>query len=213
MSCKEQAYDYLQNSIILNKLAPGSPIIEMEVAKALQMSRTPVREALKELDAEGLVTNYPLRGTFVSMITPYDVEEIFTLRIALEVCALHLSINRITDDDLDRVESMFADSADGFSWEKNHQADKALHSLIVDKAGNKRLKDFLGMLNGQIERFRRIATMDSTRSINSKVEHIEILKHLRNRDLEACEESLKKHLNQVMYSTLEIAKMLSTHSS
>lgn len=207
MSCKKQAYEYLQNEIILNKLTPGSPIIEMDVANTLRMSRTPVREALKELEAEGLVKSFPLRGTLVSLITPYDVEEIFSLRITLEILALNLSINRITDEDLNRVEAMFLDLKEGFSWEKNHEADKELHDLIINKSGNRRLKEFLDTLNGQIERFRRIASKDSYRSSKTIIEHLDIINQLRGKDLKACELCLREHLNQVMSSTLEIARM------
>lgn len=208
MNRRKQVYDYLLEAILSNQLPPGAPIIETEISAALKISRTPVREALKELASDGLVSHYPLKGTFVSEITPYDIEEIFNLRTMLEVCALQLAYDKITEDELKRVEKMFAALDENSSKEALHEADKCLHSLIVDKAGNYRLKQFLGILNVQIERFRRMAARDPNRLISSKQEHQEIIHLLQKKDLKACEESLKKHLHNVKASTLDISKML-----
>lgn len=209
MNRKKQAYDYLVDAILSNRLQPGEPIIETEIAIALKSSRTPVREALKALEAEGLVSHYPLKGTFVAEITPYDVEEIFNLRTMLEICALQLSFDKITNEELNEVENMFSVLNAESSNQDYHNADKRLHSIIVDKAGNMRLKQFLNILNVQIERFRRIAAFEPTRLTNSKKEHLEIIRKLKQQDLKACEESLKMHLNNVKNSTLETAKVLS----
>jgi DNA-binding GntR family transcriptional regulator len=208
MSRKQQVYEYLLEAILSNSLPPGSPIIETEIATALRTSRTPVREALKELEKDGLVSQYSQKGTFVSEITPHDVEEIFNLRIMLEVSALQLVYNKISEEELNKVESMFASLDADSTSEAFAIADKSLHALIVDKAGNYRLKQFLSILNVQIERFRRIAAMEPTRLRHSKKEHLEIVDMLRKRDLNACEASLKNHLNNVKKSTLETAKLL-----
>lgn len=208
MSRKKTVYDYLLEAILSNQLPPGAPIIETEISTALKTSRTPVREALKTLEADGLVSHYPLKGTFVSEITPYDVEEIFNLRIMLETSALQLAYDKIADEELTRVEDMFLKLTSDSSKEDYAKADKSLHSLIVDKAGNYRLKQFLNILNVQIERFRRIAAIEPTRLTHSRAEHLEILAMLRRKDLAACQESLKNHLNKVKASTLETARMM-----
>ena len=80
MSRREQAYEYIKKEIVTGKLKGGTPILELELSESLKMSRTPIREALKELEAEGAVVSYASRGTFVTELTPYDVEDIFNLR-------------------------------------------------------------------------------------------------------------------------------------
>lgn len=207
MNRKEQAYEYLMDAILSNRLHPGEPIIETEIATALNTSRTPVREALKALEADGLVSHYPLKGTFVSEITPYDVEDIFNLRIMLEVSALQLAFDKITEEELNEIENMFSALNAESSRQAYHNADKSLHSLIVDKAGSIRLRQFLNILNIQIERFRRIAAFEPTRLTNSRKEHLEIINKLRQKDIKACEKSLKMHLTNVKNSTLETAKV------
>lgn len=208
MSRTKEVYDYLLEAILSNKIPPGTPIVEAEIAAELQMSRTPIREALKELEAEGLVSRYPSRGTVVSEITPYDVEEIFTLRIALEVLALQLAWGKIPEDELSNIEESFLKLNEHSTKEELHHADKSLHALIIERAGNRRLKQILNQLNSQIERFRRVAALEPSRMSRSKEEHLEIIQLIRKKDLRGCQESLKKHLLNVKQSTLEAAKLL-----
>ena len=82
MSRKDQAYDYIRKRIITGNLKDGTPILENDLSEELHMSRTPIREALRDLEAEGAVVSYAFRGTFVTALTPYDVEDIFDLRLS-----------------------------------------------------------------------------------------------------------------------------------
>ena len=91
MKLKDKVYVYLENEIINNKLKSGDPIVETNVAKILNISRTPVREALKELESNGLVVSYQGKGTFVRQITTKDIEDIYNVRTQLELLALELS--------------------------------------------------------------------------------------------------------------------------
>lgn len=207
MKCKIQAYEFLVDAILSNRLPPGASIIETEIATTLNISRTPVREAIRQLEAEGLVTHYPLQGTIVSAITPYDVDEIFYLRVMLEVSALRLSYDKLSEEELNNVEKMFNSLDPGSEREEYAFADKTLHSLIVDKAGNFRLKQFLNTLNVQIERFRRLASQGPTGLSKSKNEHLDIIHKLRLKDLKACEASLEKHLNSVKSNTMETVRL------
>lgn len=212
MSRKSQVYDYLLEAIISNKIPSGNPIVESTIAKELNVSRTPIREALLELEAEGLVSRYPSIGTVVSHISPYDVEEIFDLRILLELHALKTSLSKITLEELERLEEKFHTYDLKSSKEAYHLVDQELHSTIVNKAGNMRLKRFLDMLNSQIERFRRLAALSETRVAKSKKEHLEIIYHLKNRDLMSSKSSLKNHLSGVKNSTLEVARTINLTS-
>lgn len=208
MSRKKQVYNYLVEAIISNRIPPGTPIVETNISTELNMSRTPIREALQELEAEGLVCRYPSIGTVVSHINPHDVEELFDLRILLEIHALQSSWNKINDQELVELETIFSDLDLKSSKEVYHEGDKRLHSLIVSRAGNMRLKKFHDLLNSQIERFRRIAAFSETRSDKSQKEHLEIIQSLKKRDLKASEDSLRKHLLSVKNSTLEVSKLL-----
>lgn len=102
---KNVAYDYLLDAIMSYELKPGQAIVEQDISDRLNISRTPIREAFKQLESEGLVRHLPSRGTFVTNLTVQDVEEIFQLRELFEITALKSAINCITDDELDYIET------------------------------------------------------------------------------------------------------------
>ena len=206
MARKDEAYLYLKNAIISNQLMPDQPISELAVAAELKMSRSPIREALRELEAEGMVVSYPSRGAFVASLSPQDVEEIYALRVLLETWALERSINRIPEETLEEIEGLFRQSAESGDWEKRHLADRELHETIVEYAGSKRLMEFIDVLNSQTERIRRASAADKKRIEASYEEHMEILRCLKARDKEAAHKALTLHLRAVADSAMEATR-------
>ncbi len=206
---KQKAYEYLYNAIVTNKLPPGVAIAEQEISNVLGISRTPVREALKQLEAEGLVRHVPLRGTFVEEITTQDLEEIFALRETLEVLALKTAITEITNEELYEIEILLRSLEYDSSNEKFYDSDRRLHDLIVKHGGNRRLAQILNNLNSQMERLRHIAAMKPHRLEQSKKEHLAIVAALKKRDLEEAERLLRQHLRNVKGSTMEVCRSTS----
>ena len=208
MGRKEEAYEYIKNEILTNRLRPGMAIREMDISEALKISRTPIREALRDLEADGLVTSYASRGVFVTSFTPYDVEEISELRILIEVWSLERGINRITDQELDQLQADFERAWTEKDWELIHKADRMLHRTIVEKSGSSRIVQFMNTLNTQIERVRLVSTHHYGRSEMSYREHLNIIRCIRSRDLEKSKEALREHLQSVGASAVEAAKEL-----
>lgn len=206
MPRKDEAYEYLKNAILTNELPPDTPISELAVSQTLQMSRTPIREALRELESEGLIVSYPARGSFVASMTPYDVEEIYDLRMLLEQWAFERSICRINESDLVSIEKDFEKAHRDSNWELFHATDRALHNLIVERAGSKRLLEFVKTLNSQIERVRRISARDQGRSQRSYEEHMQIIDSIRKRDVAGGKKILQHHLRSVADSAIEAAR-------
>src|SRR5699024_11790306 len=128
MSRMKEVYDYLVEEIVSNKILPGTPIIETDIANELNMSRTPIREALKELESEGLIQRFPGRGVVVSKIAAQDIEEIFTLRITLELLALELSFDKITTNDISEVEEYLFNLDDKNEKQDYYHVDKWIHT-------------------------------------------------------------------------------------
>ena len=211
---KNVAYDYLQNAIMSYQLVPGQVIVEQEVSDLLGISRTPVREALKLLEAEGLVWHIPSRGTFVKDITMQDVEEIFQLREMFELAALKVAINEITDEELDNIEKRLRILDDNRITEQEakeefYGSDRQLHQLIMKHSRNSRMIGFHKTLEVQLERLRRISSMTPMRLAKSRQEHLDILYALRSRDLMEATKQLTKHLRNVKESTLNVCQSLS----
>lgn len=203
-SLQQVAYEYLFNSIIANKLQPGVPIVEQDISRALGISRTPIREALKQLESESLVWRVPGRGAFVADITHQDLEEIFSLRETLEVQALQTAINSIPDAEISEIEDLLQNLTPDSEQELYYESDRKLHDMIVKKGNNRRLMNFLNNLNAQIERMRRVAAMRDQRLGFSRQEHLEIISALRERNLEKTEQLLRQHIRNVKESVREV---------
>lgn len=210
MGRKDEAYEYLKNAIISNELGPGTPIRESEISENLKISRTPIREALRDLEADGLVISYPFRGTFVADISPYDVQEIFDLRVLMETWAMKRSIKRITEKELDEAERAFRE-ANG-DWEKLYRADRMLHGLILQKSGSSRVIGFLETMQAQIDRLRVFGREAVDRQNKSLQEHMEIIEAIRERDCEKSCEVLEKHLKSIENDLIETARYMNTLS-
>ncbi len=206
MSRKEQAYEYIRKQIVTEELKGGMPVLELELSEILHMSRTPIREALRDLEAEGVVVSYASRGTFVTEMTPYDVEDIFELRTLFELWSLERGINRITDKELDIIMQQLIEAEDSGEWDAQYRADVNFHSLLIEKGGSKRLFGFMSILYTQIERVSYRAFMNKTYNRNSFKEHMELIKSIRERDLESSQQLLKKHLQSVALAAIEAFK-------
>ncbi|MTJ91511.1 MAG: GntR family transcriptional regulator [Desulfovibrio sp.] len=209
---KKQAYNFLRNAIISNEIAAGSPIREQELTKRLKMSRTPIREAMRELEKDGLLISYPARGTFVLVVTPSDVAEIYDLRILCELWALEQGLPRMHDNEIEIIDRLTNEAEANVDWEKFHLSDLLLHNLIIEKSYNKRLVSFIQAINGQIERIRRFNAKGKARYDLGIVEHKKILNALFNRNLPAAKKALEEHLRTSRSTAIEIAKMFELQS-
>lgn len=203
-----KVYKYLFDAIVYNHLKPGEALSEADIAAKLEISRTPVREALMILESEGIVTRYPSRGCFVSQITSRDVEEIFELRAQLELCALHNSYSLITDHELEALEEKLVALTPDSPKEAYFEADRELHHLILAYCGNARLVDFIGILNAQIERVRVISASRPHRLTESREEHLALARAMRKRDLPTAQQLLKVHIENIRNSALEVCRFM-----
>lgn len=207
MGRKQVAYEYIKNAILTNQMLPETPVREIEIAEALQMSRTPIREAMRDLEAMGLLKSYPARGVFVTSITPYDVQEVCEIRRELELWAVERSYLQITNQELEETKSLFDKAIQAKDWEIEHQADRMLHRMITEKASNKWLMHFISILEIQTERIRRISAKCASRQDESYAEHLKIINALKEKDVEKAKKALGVHLASVEASAINASKL------
>ncbi|MBI3457857.1 MAG: GntR family transcriptional regulator [Candidatus Rokubacteria bacterium] len=192
----DQAYRYLKTEIVSAKAVPGAPLNEQQVAERLGISRTPVREAIRRLEQEGLVARHPNRGVAVAPLSMRDVLEIWQLREILEPAACRIAAARLDPAGLAPVEQTLS-SLQGREprledYESHHRADVALHRLIAEATGNTFLQHILDMLNGRIARVRMV---NSPRRFHRSLrEHLAIVAAIRSGDPEAAAETMRRHL-------------------
>lgn len=207
MSLRKFAYDSIKQGIVHHKYKPGDPLLEEHLSKELGVSRTPIREALRALQRDGLVRYIPKKGAFVAEISVRDVREVFFLRRVLETAALHVTIREHHPEDLEPLIRSFS-KLDGAVEEERHddlfQSDINLHAFIVESAGNNRLTDFMAVLNDQVERLRRVSSRTPGRMRRSLEEHRAILDAIQNRNSKLAETLLVEHLERVEQSVLAV---------
>lgn len=212
ISQKEKSYKGIKQAIISYEIKPGEPLVEKQIADKLGVSRTPVREALKELKNEGLVKIIPRKGAFVAEISSRDIEEIFLLREILECTAIKIAISRIKEEDLIEIESTFNSIINDIK-RKNYKnvlyVDIKFHNFIVDSSGNSRLYQFIRILNDQIYRLRYLSATVPGRLSKSLQEHKDILEALKKRDKDLAEQRLRRHIRNIKNNILN---MLQRHN-
>jgi DNA-binding GntR family transcriptional regulator len=201
-------YEYLFEKIVSNALSPGEALVENDICNMLHVSRTPVREALRKLETEGLVYKIPDRGTFVREITYEDIMEIMEIRILFEVHALQNCINNVPDQDLQLLEErLMALEPDSASNEYYH-VDRDIHFMIMRYCPNMRIQSYLKTLNAQLERLRRVSALMPKRLSKSREEHLVIVRAIRNTDYETAKATLTIHLENVRSSVIEAYQMM-----
>lgn len=208
MGKQEEAYEYLKNAILTNELLPETAISELVISEKLSMSRTPIREALRKLESDGLIVSYPSRGSFVTSVNALDVEEIFSLRALFEKWAFERSIYHISDAELDELAEGFKIARERSDWDLVHKTDRKLHRLIIDRAGSKRLASFFDTLELQVERIRLMGAKDPGRSRRSYEEHTQIINCIREKDVKKGVKILEQHLRSVSESAIRAARMI-----
>jgi DNA-binding GntR family transcriptional regulator len=173
----------LRRAILQGELAPGTPVIEAELAQQLGSSRTPVREALRRLESEGLLEPRGLRGTVVRAVDRDEVECIFEVREALESLAARRAARRLSDDDLRALEADVAGMRAALDDpEEMERHDTAFHDRILASARGEVLARTLSELRDQLITYRFLSLSDADRRRQTVEEHEAILAALRARD-------------------------------
>ena len=180
-SIADLAKGHIQVWIIKGEYQPGQQLKEEEIAARLDISRPPVREAFKMLEAEGLVIRKPRRGVFVSEMTQKDVWEAYTLKAALYEMAMELALNTITVSQVRKLETIVrqmeacvaAVPVDLLQYQEHHQK---FHNLIMAISGHERLKKISDSIHNQVSRF-SYKSLQDTAHLNASVRyHRQIIK-------------------------------------
>ena len=200
ISVRERTYEFLKSSVLSGHFNPGERLTEEHLAKKLGVSRTPVREALHKLESEGLIKALETRGFIVSRDSKDEVEELFELRAILEGYALRIISERISKEDLERLNG-FIERAENalkrgrieevFNW--NTKFHDTLHVIVVEK---KRLHRLLVNIRKYVLRYRRDTLQYPDGGKRTVDGHRKILLALRLKDPDLCERMMREHIQE-----------------
>jgi DNA-binding GntR family transcriptional regulator len=194
-SAEVAAYQQILRRIRLGDLGPGARIRTEDIAASLGLSRQPVREAIRRLEAEGYVTARPNRGAAVNRYTPVQLLELFEIRAALESLAVSIAAPRLRADDFARLEeSLTAMTAAGDvanDWLARHGE---FHLYIVGAAHRPRLAHEIARLHATLEPYLRLWFVHAGTPANSRDEHQQLLQILRYGYPKHAEEVMRAHV-------------------
>ncbi len=193
----EDVADKLREQIFSKKLLPGSWLDEQSLADQLGISRTPMREAIKVLASEGLVTIKMRRGAYVTEVFRSDLEQIFTILSLLEGQAAKEAATKASEAQLnllDHLHHRLETAAADRDIEQFFEINVKFHELIQEIAGNRWMNGVIADLRKVLKLHRRDSLTSTGRLQNSLLEHREILRALLKRDEAAAESAMQKHL-------------------
>ena len=194
---RDVVFNTLRKAILKGELKPGERLMEIALAERLGVSRTPVREAMRKLELEGLVVMIPRRGAQVANITEKDLNDVLEVRIALENLSIENACARMTEEQLAELKKAgryFEETIKEGNLVKLAEADVAFHEVIYKASDNRRLNQVLNNLREQIYRYRvEYLKEEETRNVLVK-EHEEIYEAIKNRDVKKEQEISFRHI-------------------
>lgn len=193
----QQVYEHLRHAILDNSFEPDASLPEEALANEFRVSRVPVREALRRLAAEGLVTLTPRQGATVSSLSPKQFLDAYRVRESLETLAIRLATPRVTSDDLHKLDQLQTDmrkhaaTGDGDAF---FAANSAFHALFIDRADNSDLKSIYASLLDRLRRYRNPSAELRGGLTTSIEEHEAILGAVRAGDAESAARLIADHI-------------------
>jgi len=197
-SLKEKAYHFIREDIVANRLLPGEPLNEKVLSDRLEISKTPIREAIQLLHKEGLVQIIPQKGALVAPLALNDISEILQIREILETFAAGIAALNHDPERISQFESNFKAFRDASPRDYPAMSEEGtrFHRHLVELTRNQRLISILENLNVHMNRIRAMYCAVLSPDYNDRAleEHLAIIDALKDRDCRRSEKEMKKHI-------------------
>lgn len=203
---RDVVFNTLRQSILKGDLRPGERLMEIHLADQLGVSRTPIREAIRMLELDGLVKMVPRKGAQVASISRDDVIDVLEVRKALDTLAISLACDRIDQEglaDLKNASNNFKESTKTKNATKIAEADVAFHDVIHKASGNKRLSVMISNLAERIFRYRLEYIKESSDCLKLIEEHEKMVEFIEKGDKEGAVRAIENHIDNQEKSILE----------
>lgn len=199
---RDVVFNTLRQAILKGELAPGERLMEIQLAERLGVSRTPIREAIRKLELEGLVNMVPRKGAEVAKISEKHLKDVLEVRRALEELAVELSCRRLSDEAVCKLREANARMKTEMENPDSTimaEVDEEFHDIIYLGTGNERLIQMLNNLREQMYRYRLEYIKDKGSRANLVKEHEEIIRAMESRNVDEAKSIIRSHIeNQVL---------------
>jgi len=198
IAVRDKVHDVLKEAIVRGYLPPGARLIEVEIAKLLRISRTPLREALLRLEAEGFVERVPSGGVRVKDLSEQEVRELYAVRSVLEGLAAREAARRLTKGQLDHLRTITRQiaEADGPVPDvlRIARLGEEFHQIILEASGNQKCAEILRLLRDHIDRYRYLTIAIPGRGRAAAAEHESLVEVLETGDPDEAERAMRAHV-------------------
>lgn len=196
-SLTDEIADIIRDRILKGEYKIGEKIKENQIASELRVSRTPIREAFKLLENEGLIDYVPNRGCFAKGFTRRDIEDIYAVRKALEVLSVEWAVERITTQQIEELQEQ-SDLMEFYTGRKDGkkvlEINSDFHGVIYNATGSRFMAQVLRSYKDYIEQTRKVLYYEKEYLEEIFAEHREILEAVKARDAARAKEAMAKHL-------------------
>ncbi len=197
---RDIVFNTLREAILSGDLLPGERLMETQLAEKIGVSRTPIREAIRKLELEGLVEMIPRKGAQVASMTKKDIQDVLEVRAVLEELAVKLACKKITDEqmyNLKIINEDFSIAVEKQNLQMMANKDVEFHDIIFKIADNDKLTQIINNLREQIYRYRVVYLNDKTYLQTIQDEHNEIIIAIEEKNIDMAITTIRKHiLNQ-----------------
>ena len=200
-SLRGKVYDRIREDILNGVYREHEELKEAKLGKMMEVSRTPVREALRQLELEGLVEIIPNKGARVTGITKKDIEDIYQIRYLLEGLSARWATEHVTEELIDKMEEtlyLTEFHAKKGNFGQVYELDSQFHELMYEASGSKMLNHILSDFHMYVTRIRKTSLATDNRSKNSTEEHRAILEAIKERNAEKAEECAHNHVKSTI---------------
>ena len=195
---RDVVFNTLREAILKGELKPGERLMELQLAAKLGVSRTPIREAIRMLEQEGLAVTMPRKGAEVAKMTLKDMEDVLEIREALDELAVKIACDKISEKELQKlleVKDQFENSTKTGDVKMIAEMDVKFHDVIFESTGNPKLVTLLNNLREQMYRYRLEYIKDAEKRQILLVEHESILRAIRSRHVAEAKEAVRAHID------------------
>lgn len=203
---REVVFENIRKAIIEGVLKPGERLMEIQLSEQLGVSRTPVREAIRMLELEGLVVMLPSKGAYVANISKKDLMDILEVRVGLEGLAAYCATDRMTKDHIKKLETISKELEEAVyknDVETMLAKDEEFHTLIFEATGNKRLISMMINIWETVYRFRLMYMSDYSSAVNIVDEHKKIIEAFKKGKANLAEKLAKEHIELAQQFMIE----------
>ena len=197
---REIVYEELKREILVGEIAPGTRMMEIELADEMGVSRTPVREAIRKLEKEGLVTIEPRKGAYASDVSIKDMVDVLEVREDLEAMAAAMAAQKVNEDEKQALIEATLEYKEAVESERTEdiiRCDEKFHQLIVNCSGNKTLVQLFSQVQELALRFRYLYYDDFSRYERMPMEHREIEEAILSGDYEKARVAAGEHVKKL----------------